>query len=252
MTESSSQKHVLRLHFERMREVLLSPQKAFTLLVEEGRATWLPPMLTLTISTILSMIVSGYFKARAAMMGELPLPRDWEWWTPDMQNNYMQAQQSMQGPVFTYVIPLFGSLLGLWLGWLILGGLLHLGSTVFGGRGSMQSALSITGWASLPFFVRDVLRIIFMLIVGRSIQSAGLSGFAGNSAFMIELLTRFDVFLVWSVVLLGIGFSIADNFPRSKAYTNVVIVSILLLLVKAWLGATLSGLGGLAGQRPFF
>lgn len=252
MIESSSQTKAPYFQFTHMREVLLHPQKAFTLLTQEGGATWHPPMLALTISTILSVLVSGYFKARAAMLGEMTLPRDWEWWTPDMQNNYMQAQQSMQGPVFTYIIPLIGSLLGLWLGWLVLGGLLHLGSTLFGGRGSMRSALTITGWASLPFLVRDVLRIIFMLIAGRSIQNAGLSGFAGSSAFITELLARFDVFLIWSVVLLGIGFSIADNFPRSKAFINVAIVSILLLLVKAWLGAALSGLGGLAVQRPFF
>lgn len=251
MIETSLQTKAPFFQFMHILEVLLRPQKAFTLLNQEGTATWVTPMLALTISTTLSVIVSGYFKARAAMLGEMPLPRDWEW-TPEMQNNYMQAQQSMQGPVFTYIIPLIGSLLGLWLGWLVLGGLLHLGSTLFGGRGSMRSALNITGWASLPFLVRDVLRIVFMLIAGHSIQNVGLSGFAGDSAFIIELLARFDVFLIWSVVLLGIGFSIADNFPRSKAYANVVIISLLLLLIQAGLGVVLSGLSGLAVQRPFF
>lgn len=252
MTESSAPKPIQRFQFARIQETLLQPQRTFALLIEEGRASWQTPMLALSISSTLSVIVSGYLTARAAMMGELPLPRDWEWWTPEMQNNYMQAQQSMQGPVFTYIIPLFGSLLGLWLGWLILGGLLHLGSTLFGGRGSMQSALSITGWASLPFLVRDVLRVIFMLIVGRSIQSEGLSGFAGSSAFVIEVLARMDIFLIWSIVLLGIGFSLADNLPRPKAYANVVIVSVLLLLIQAGLGSLLSSLSGLAVQRPFF
>ena len=169
-----------------------------------------------------------------------------------MQNNYMQAQQSMQGPVFTYVIPLAGALIGLWLGWLILGALLHFGSTVFGGRGSMQSALTITGWASLPFLVRDLLRIIFMLIAGHSIQSPGLSGFVESSAFAAQFLSRVDLFFIWTLVLLIIGFGIADNMPRTKAIANVVIVSILLLLLRSGVGALLSGASGLAVQRPFF
>ena len=100
----------------------------------------------------------------------------------------------------------------------------------------MQSALSITGWASLPFLVRDILRVLFMLIAGRSIESAGLSGFAGSSTFAIELLSRVDLFLIWSVVLLSIGFSLADNLPRPKAFANVFITTLLLLLAQAGFG----------------
>ena len=109
-------------------------------------------------------------------MGEIPLPRDWQYWTPEMQNNYMQAQQATQGPVFMYIIPLLSSLAGLWLGWLLLAGLLHFGSTLVGGRGSMQSALNIVAWASLPFAVRDLLRIVFMLAVGHAITALGFQG----------------------------------------------------------------------------
>jgi hypothetical protein len=252
MTQTNEITQPKRFQFSRIPEVLLQPQRTLALIAEEGRATWQTPMLVLSISAALSVIVSGYLTARAAMMGEMQLPRDWEWWTPDMQNNYMQAQQSMQGPVFTYVIPLVGALLGLWLGWLILGGLLHLGSTVFGGRGSMQSALTITGWASLPFLVRDALRIIFMLIAGHSIQSPGLSGFVENSAFVAQFLSRVDLFFIWTILLLVIGFGLTDSLPRPKAIANVVIVSLLLLLLQSGLDAALSGASGLAVQRPFF
>ena len=34
---------------------------------------------------------------------------------------------------------------------LLLAALLHFGSTLLGGRGSMQGALNIVAWASLPF-----------------------------------------------------------------------------------------------------
>lgn len=252
MTQTTENKQPARFQFGRILEVLLQPKRTLGLIAEEGRASWQTPMLALSVSAALSVIVSGYFTARAAMMGEMPLPRDWQWWTPEMQNNYMQAQQSMQGPVFTYIIPLVGALLGVWLGWLILGGLLHLGSTVFGGRGSMQSALTVTGWASLPFLARDALRIIFMLIAGHSIQSPGLSGFVANSAFAAQLLSRVDLFFIWAVVLLIAGFGLADNLPRTKAIANVLIVSLLLLLLQSGIGAVLSNASGLAIQRPFF
>ncbi|MBL8103255.1 MAG: YIP1 family protein [Anaerolineales bacterium] len=252
MTENITLQSTGRFNFARIVEVFLQPQRTFALLAEEARPSWSTPMLTLSISAFLSVIVSGYLTSRAAMMGEVQLPRDWQWWTPDMQANYMQAQQSMQGPVFAYIIPLVSALTGLWLGWLILSGLLHLGSTLLGGRGSMQGALNITGWASLPFLIRDVLRIIFMLIAGHSITSPGLSGFAGSAAFAAQLLARVDIFFIWSCILLMIGFGAGDSLSKAKAVTNVVVVTLLLLLLQSGIGTLLSNASGLAVQRPFF
>lgn len=221
-------------------------------MASDARATWQTPMLLLSLTAILVVIVAGNLKTRAAMAGEMPLPPDWQFWTPEMQNNYMQAQQATQGPVFIYIMPMVGSLTGLWVGWLLLAALLHFGSTLLGGRGSMQSALNIVAWASLPFAIRDILRIIFMLATGHSIVSPGLSGFAPAAGFVSQLLTRLDVFLVWQVILLVIGFALTDGLPRSKAVTGVLVMMLLLLLAQAGLGALTSGFGGLAVQRPFF
>ena len=209
-------------------------------------------MLIISATAILVVVTAGYLKTKAAMMGETPLPPDWQWWTPDMQNNYMQAQQATQGPVFMYVMPMIGSLAGLWLGWFIYAGLLHLGSTLFGGRGSMQNALNIVAWSSLPFAVRDLLRIVFMFVVKHAIVSPGLSGFVTQSAFLAKLLAHFDIFLIWFIILLIIGFSIFDSLPRGKSIANVLIVIVLTLLVQAGLSALFSKLGGSAIQRPFF
>ena len=244
MTESTPSVPARRFDFSKIMLVLLQPQKAFTEITSEAASSWLTPMLTLSISAALTVFVSGYLKARAAMMGEFNLPPDWQYWTPDMQNNYMQAQQATQGAVFVYVMPLVSALIGLWLGWLILGGLLHLGSTLLGGRGSMQSALSVVGWASLPFLVRDALRVVFMLLAGHAIVSPGLSGFAGGAVFLSNVLSRLDIFVIWNAILLVIGFSIADGLPKNKAIAGVVVVLLLLLFVLAGLGAAVSGIGG--------
>jgi hypothetical protein len=231
--------------------VLLNPRAAFAGMASESRATWLTPMLVLTMTAIFAVMTAGYLKTRAAQMGEITLPPDWQWWTPDMQDDYMQAQQATQGPVFMYVMPAVGSLAGLWLGWLVLAGLLHLGSTLFGGRGSMQNALNLVAWAALPFAVRDLLRVVYMFLAQHTITSPSLSGFAA-SEFTAQLLARTDIFLVWNVVLLAVGFAIVDGLPRSKSFANVLIVIVLVLLAQAGLGTLTSGLGSTAIQRPFF
>lgn len=246
------QRPARRFDLPRAGTILLHPRRTFQEMVSESRATWLTPMLILSVTAILVVIVAGYLKSRAAMMGEIMLPPDWEFWTPEMQNNYMQAQQATQGPVFNYIMPLVGSLTGLWVGWLLLAGLLHFGSTLLGGRGSMQSALNIVAWASLPFAVRDILRIIFMLAAGHAIVSPGLSGFMTTPGFIAQLLTRLDIFMIWHVILLVLGFALTDGLPRGKAVTGVVVVMLLVLFAQAGIGALTSSFGGLAVQRPFF
>ena len=116
----------------------------------------------------------------------------------------------------------------------------------------MQNALNIVAWASLPFALRDILQIVFMLSVRHAITSPGLSGFVSTTGFVSQLLARADVFLIWNVILLIIGFAIADNLSKAKAVTGVIVVMLLVLLTQAGLGALGSGFSGLAVQRPFF
>jgi hypothetical protein len=246
------QRPARRFDFARIWATLIHPRQVFDEMTSASRPVWGTPMLVLSLMASLVVIVGGYLRSRAALMGEIPLPRDWQFWTPEMQNNYMQAQQATQGPVFTYIIPLVGALTALWLGWLVLAGLLHLGSTLLGGRGSMQSALNVVAWASLPFALRDLLRILFMLATGHAILSPGLSGFAGSTGFWLQLLARTDIFLIWNVILLVIGFGIVDSLPRGKAMAGVVTVMLLVLGAQAGIGLVSSGLGGTVIQRPFF
>jgi len=253
MTEITlDQRPTRRFDLPRAWAMLFRPRRGFQDMTAESRSTWFTPMLLLSIMAILVVVVAGYLKSQAALTGEVQLPQDWEFWTPEMQENYMRAQQATQGPVFLYIMPMISSLTSLWVGWLLLAGLLHFGSTLLGGRGSMQSALNIVAWASLPFAVRDTLRIIFMLAAGHVIISPGLSGFLSTSGFASQLLTRLDIFLLWHVTLLVIGFALTDGLPRGKAVMGVLLVSVLVLLAQAGLGALTSSFGGLAVQRPFF
>lgn len=246
-----------RFHFGLIPAALFSPRRAFEQIRAAESPTWLTPMLALTLTGLIYVAVRGWLQTRAAMMGEVPLPTDWEWWTPEMQAQYMQAQAATQGPVFQYVIPAMGMLASLWLGWVIVGGLLHLAFTMLGGRGSTGSAMTLVAWAWLPMGVRDLLRVIFMLATQRAIQSPGLAGFApvgeGNvPLFLGALLGLVDLFLVWQVTLLVIGARAAEKLPTGKALAAVLIVSLVILLAQAGVGALVSSLGSLMITRPFF
>lgn len=208
----------------------------------DKHSTWLTPMLLLSLTTILVVIVTGYLKTQAALNSVVELPPDWEFWTPEMQENYLQAQQTTQGPAINYVLPAIGALLSLWFGWVVFSGIMRLVSTLLGGRGSMQSALNIVGWAGVPFALRDVLRMLFMLSAGRVIASPGLSGFA-EAGFALQFLAHTDLFMFWNIALLGIGFSVVDGLPRGKATIGGAVIVFLLLAIRSAIGAAVAGFG---------
>jgi len=230
---------------------LIHPRPGLERMSVEGKPAWLMPMVVLSIMLLLSTFLNGFLQARASAMGQAALPADWQYWTPDMQNNYMQAIQATQGPAFVYIIPAVIGLAKLWLGWFILGGLLHLASTLLGGRGSMGSVLNLAAWACLPFALRDLLRVGFMLITHTPIASPGLSGF-GSVLFLSKVLASVDLFFLWFAFLLVLGLRVTDNLPVGKASMGVTIVLILVLLAQGGLGTLSASLGGLMITRPFF
>ncbi len=256
MSETSSAEPIRRFDLKRLFPFLFHPRREYDRMAGQEKSSWLTPMLILSIALLIRVLVTGFLRARAAAMGEVTLPPGWEWWSPDMQNNYMQAMQATQGPAFLYVIPSITGLAGLWLGWSILSGLFHLISTLLGGRGKMSSALNVVAWASLPFALRDLLRAVFMLIIGHTIASPGLSGFViaseGGALFFAKLLEQADLFLVWRAVLLVLGFKRLDELSTAKAIAAVLIGLIVALAAQAGLGALSASLGGMMITRPFF
>jgi hypothetical protein len=49
----------------------------------------------------------------------------------------------------------------------------------------------------------------------------------GSSELMLVLLSRFDVFIIWATVLLGIGLHVTGRIPKGKAMMAAVVVWIL-------------------------
>lgn len=217
---------------------------------------WQLPMLILSLTLIARIVVHGYFQAQAAAMGQVTLPQDWQWWTPEMQNTFMQANQAWQSPAYVYYIPGTLGLMGLWGGWAVLSALIHLVSTLLGGRGSNGSTLNMVAWASLPFALRDLLKVIFMLSAQRTIVSQGLSGFVAASdnwmIFLSQLLAQTDLFVLWHLILLTIGIRTLDNLTLRKGFSAAFIVLLLSILTQAALGMLVSRLSSmLLVNRPF-
>ncbi|HKV49955.1 MAG TPA: Yip1 family protein [Gemmatimonadaceae bacterium] len=60
-----------------------------------------------------------------------------------------------------------------------------------------------------------------------TVSAAHFFDVSNTSPVVLALLSRIDVFTIWSTILLGIGLSVLGKIPRSRAYIAAVIVWVL-------------------------
>ena len=95
-----------RFYFDWLFPLLVRPRATLAKIVSLGRASWLTPLLVLTLTGLLAVAVAGPIKITAAQNGQTTLPDVFQYWTPEQQAQYLQAQQmTSTGPVFIYVFP---------------------------------------------------------------------------------------------------------------------------------------------------
>lgn len=245
-----------RVRFDWIPAVFFFPRKTFAEIVAQTQAVWVTPVLLLTITAILVIVIAGPIKRNNFMMQGPTYPENWQYMSPDQQAQFMQSWESTQKPVFLYVFPAALAVAKVLLGWLIVGGLLHLVLTMLGGRGSTAASMNIVAWAGLPFALRDVVQIVFMLTQKTMIAGQGLAGFVsgegGFFVFLTRLMAAVDIYLIWNILLIFLGVRASNGLTRGKALTGVLITVLLVVAFQALLGYLTSLLSGLSVTRPFF
>lgn len=245
-----------RLHFEWVLPLFYRPGRTLKTIVAHDTAIWHTPLLILSLLAIFVVLVSAPMRtAQLQQVGELP--PDFQYWSPEQQEEYLASQAGKAGPMFVYLFPILGSLIGIWLSWFLFGSILHLALTLSGSRSSNTQALNLVGWASLPFALRSIVQIVAILATKRLIEAPGLSGFIssdaeGFTAFWRILLTFIDIYLIWQVILLMIGSLPLTGLSRGKAWTAVLLTVLLMLALQAVPGTIGKLLSGLELTRGFF
>ncbi|MBK8988505.1 MAG: YIP1 family protein [Chloroflexi bacterium] len=248
-----------RWRFDWLLPTLFQPRRAFARIAGTETAVWQTPILILVLTSLVRTLVNGSVKAAAnlAAANSGAPPPGFEYYTPEQQAQLQQAMTATSGPVFTYLLPSVVTILGVYLGWLILGWVIHLGLTLMGGRGSSRQALNVVAWTLLPFAIRDSVRITAMWLTGQPLTSLGLAGFAPTgdgslNIYLTALLTLVDIYLLWHIFLLLIGARAAETISRAKVWSVVLFTILVFTLLRALPALIAAQFSGLTVVRPFF
>lgn len=236
--------------------IFVRPRATINQIAAQSNGAWVLPLLVLSLLALASVASSGWLKQIAAQSGQVQLPPDFQYYPPEQQEKFMQAVAATSGPAFVYVLPALARILTIFVGWLLVGNLLHLVLTMFGGRNTTTSTLNLAAWAGLPFALRDLVRTIAMLISRQLIQSPGLSGFATAQAdklsqYLFHLLGLIDVYLIFHILLLGLGARTIAGLSARKAWGGVVVTMLILIGLQALVSFGLAQLSTIQVVRPF-
>ena len=174
----------------------------------------------------------------------------------DLQLTEEQLEQQIEftekiGPISTYLSPLTVVIA------MLLFALVFWGAfTLAGGKPGFKRSLAVTSHAMLPTVVAQLLAIPVILgmdtignddIKSGSLLQSSLAAFAGDdtSPVMLSLLSSFDVFTIWTLVLLILGFRFAAGVKTATAALTVLGLWLFLWVgLKVGFAALGSAMGG--------
>ena len=142
---------------------------------------------------------------------------------------------------FAYVSPLLNLIF-----FAIIAGVLLLAFRLMGGEGTYKQAFSVSLYAWVPLLILGIIGTV--VLFGRGTVSADEMGnlVLSNPGFVVDakaqpilasLLSAFDIFTIWSLVLFIIGFSFVSRFSYGKSAAIVLTLWIVLLVFRVGFAA---------------
>lgn len=203
----------------RMSRLFYAPSETFESVAESHSVIdWLlPTFLVAAVLFVSTYLTSPIYVAEA--IEQMPAEQR------DGAKQAILISSLVAAPVMTFVMLFIGAALYLLVGKL-LGGLLGYGH-----------CLAVLAYASLIAIVQHLVKVPLVLANETMNVQVGLGMFLSEEArkgFAGALLSMIDPFVVWMVVVTGLGLSIVGQIERVRAFVSVAVITLLFLSVGAF------------------
>lgn len=226
--------------FARIAGVLFAPAKTFEEIAR--RPDVLVPLIVIILISYLSTIVfmpRMDWDAMTAAQAEAMQKKN-----PNMSDDDIEQMGKFTkafGQVMAWIGPV---LYVIWF--LIVAGVLLLAFRLMGGEGTFKQAFSATVYSWFPLTINAIVMTIVVLARGKFDPMQAATIVKSNPAFLVDmqeqpvlfsLLSSFDIFTIWTIVLLIFGFAALSKFSRGKAAAIVLTLWIVLIVIKVGFAA---------------
>lgn len=209
----------------RLFRVFYAPSETFEAVAEQrSAADWLVPTIVVAAVIFISTyITSPIYVAEAMEQIREQTPAE----QPNVEGtgDAIRISGLIAAPVMTFVMLFIGAAIYLLVGKL-LGGLLGYGH-----------CLALVAYTSLIAIIQHIVKTPLVLANETMNVQIGLGMFLSEEArqsFGGHLLSLIDPFVVWMVVIAGLGLSIVGQIERSRAYAGVAAITLIFLSIGAF------------------
>jgi hypothetical protein len=238
-TEQSSGKEMGAL--SRIVGIFTSPRETFESI--DRKPTWLVPFLIIVILMVVRqfLIMDIGIQDQLAMMEARDVPAE----------RIEMARTQAAGPLKYLSIGFIPVVI--LIVWVVLAGIfLFVGNTVMGGESKFKKVFSVMAWSSLIGLVGEVLKTFLIMSKGTAqgvVTSLAIllpTPQAGQTpSVLYRLLSRFDVFTIWTMAIWIIGMAVIFRFTTKKSATLVLSLWAIYIILAVALGGLFSSFTGM-------
>jgi hypothetical protein len=220
-----------------MLDIYLAPGRLFARLKE--KPSWLIPLVIVLVFNMLFTLVSSHYvdwdkqqQAALEQMRERNVPEEQiEKATEGMEKFY-------SSPAMRYGMPVVSALIVGLIALLFLAVVYNVSLPLFGGAGDFKRVWAIICNASLVAVPATIVRGLLVLLKRSAEVTTSLLAAAPNlkQPFLKGLLAQLDVFDFWKFLLIAMGLTVVLGIKKSKSYTLVFAVWLIVMLILALLG----------------
>lgn len=229
---------------QRVIDTFTAPSKTF-MDIRRNRSWWLPYLLT-------AAFISLFVFAMQTKIGWPKVMEDSMKQTPKQAEQYANMPPNARGIAekvtagIWYGVPVVTPLVGSLIAGLLLWGTINFG---FGGKATFGEVFTVWMYAGLPLLLKWILSAI-PLFAGLDPDSFNPQNPVGTNIgyylshdmpkWLISLGTSLDIFMIWSLILAGIGLAIVGRVKRSSGLIAVFGWWALIVLISVGYAAATS------------
>lgn len=224
---------------QRIINTFIAPKKTFEDL-KRNPSWWVPWLLVALFTLVFGIVVVQKVDMERFAQQQIDkskfAQRQMEQLTPEQRAKNLALRATITKVTF-YIAPVFTLLGGLLIGAI----LMAIFNFVLGAEVPFSRALAVTFYAGLPGIIRTVLLIISLLTASDpSSIDVTANPMPTNPGFFLDpasnkalysLASALDIFIIWYVVLLGIGFATASSNRKPSVSTGVATMFVVYGIV---------------------
>ncbi|MBN2378231.1 YIP1 family protein [candidate division WOR-3 bacterium] len=206
----------------RLLSVFIAPNRLFADLTERRSRWWLPLIIIIIVAAATAVIL------RLAIPAEVWLETMRQNIAPsgaEMNQEYLELAVSRLASPLALLFAGLGGALQVTAVTFILGLIFWAVFAIFGGKINFTKSITIVTYTGLISALGILVRVILSVALQRlDIQtSLAVIPLLETNTYLFRLASQIEFFMVWRLLVMGLGFSILASVSRTKGYLLVIL-----------------------------